>query len=146
MQKEILQKIVEKWKNDNLEISLPYTKNQVLKSFAKIGKQVSNDILEVYTTFGGLADDGIDSNLMSFWTLDQLESENLSRKSEFTFFGDFLIFSHSYGYKYENENVSSVYSDYETAEFKKISDSVEEFFHLYITDPTEIGLYKEPIK
>lgn len=54
-----------------------------------------------------------------------------------------MIYSHFYGYKFENEKISSVYSDFETGEFMKVSDSTEECFHLYITNPIEIGLYKE---
>jgi hypothetical protein len=143
MNQETLQKIVEKWKDENLELVSPYSVEQVQKNFDKIGKLVSKDILQIYTTFGGIADENIDSNLLSFWTLEQLVVENSSRKSDFILFGDFLIFSHLYGYKYENKNISSVYSDFETGEFLKISESVEEFFHLYLTNPREIGLYKE---
>ncbi len=72
--------------------------------------------------------------------------KNLKFKSDLALFGDFLIFSHLYGYKYENEEVSSVYSDFETGEYLKITESVEEFFDLYLTNPVEIGLYEEQIK
>ncbi len=140
---EILRKVSEKWKRENLDIVPPYSKEQIQNSFDKIGKLVSRDIFQVYTTFGGLTDCQIDSNLLSFWSLEQLVAENSECKSEFTAFGDFLIYSHSYGYKYENENVSSVYSDLDGGEYIKISESVEEFFNLYLTDPMKIGLYEE---
>lgn len=143
MKKEILQKVIEKWKMESLEIISPYSEKQIQNSFDKIGELVSRDVLQIYTTFGGLADEVMDSNLLSFWTLDQLVSENLLHKSGFVLFGDFLINSHFYGYKYENENISSVFSDFETGEFLKIAESVEDFFHLYLTNPIEIGLYKE---
>lgn len=143
MNSEILQKIIKKWKGDNLEIVSPYSEEQIKNSFDKIGKLVSKDILQIYTTFGGIADERMDDNLLSFWSLDQLVTENLKFKTDFTLFGDFLIFSHLYGYKYENENISSVFSDFETGEYLKISESVEEFFNLYLINPTEIGLYKE---
>lgn len=143
MNQKILQKIVEKWKDENLEVVSPYSAKQVQNNFDKIGKSVSKDVFQVYTTFGGIADENMDSNLLSFWTLEQLVVENSSHKSDVILFGDFLIFSHLYGYKYENENISSVYSDFETGKFLKISESVEEFFHLYLTNPREIGLYKE---
>lgn len=140
---KILQRIIEKWKDENLEIVSPYSESQIHESFNKIGKAVSKDVFQVYRTFGGLAGGVMDSNLLSLWDLDQLVAENLSYKSDFILFGDFLIFSHLYGYKFENENISSVYSDFETGEYLKISESVEEFFYLYLTDPIEIGLYKE---
>ena len=70
-------------------------------------------------------------------------AENLKFKTDFALFGDFLIFSHLYRYKYENEDVSSVYCDFGTGEYLKTSNSVEEFFDLYLTNPTGVGLYKE---
>lgn len=143
MLKETLRKISEKWKKENLKTVSPYSKEQIQDTFDKIGKLVSKDIFQIYTTFGGLADGEMDSNLLSFWNLNQLVAENSSLKSNLTLFGDFLIYSHLYGYKYENENVSSVYSDFETGEYIKISESVEEFFNLYLTNPMKIGLYKE---
>lgn len=143
MNKEIIQKVIEKWKGENLEITKPCSEKQIQSSFSRIGKPISKDILQVYTTFGGLADCEMDSNLFSFWTLKQLVVENLEFKTNLTLFGDFLIFSHLYGYKYENENVSSVYTDYGIGECTKVSESVEEFFDLYLTNPMEIGLYQE---
>lgn len=143
MHKEILQKISEKWKKENLEIVSPYSEEKIQNSFDKIGKLVSKDIFQVYTTFGGMSEGEMDSNLLSFWNPDQLVVENSRLKSNLILFGDFLIFSHLYGYKYENEDISSVYSDFETGEYLKISESVEEFFDLYLTNPIEIGLYKE---
>lgn len=143
MNKEILQKISEKWKKENLELVSPYSEEHIQNSFDKIGKLVSKDIFQVYTTFGGMSEGEIDCNLLSFWNLNQLVVENTSLKSDLALFGDFLVYSHLYGYKYENENISSVYSNFETGEYLKISESVEEFFNLYLTDPMEIGLYKE---
>ncbi len=143
MNREILQKVIEKWKGENLEIISPYSEKQIQNSFDKIGKSVSKDVLQVYMTCGGLADGKMDSNLLSFWGLEQAVTENLEFKTDFTLFGDFLISSHFYGYKYENENISSVYSDFETGEYLKISQTVEEFFGLYLTNPIEIGLYQE---
>jgi len=143
---EIFQKIVQKWKGENLGILSPYSEKQIQNSFDKIGKSVSKDIFQVYLNVGGLADGKMDSNLLSFWSLEQIVAENLKYKTDFTLFGDFLISSHLYGYKYENENISSVYSDFETGEYLEISDSVEDFFNLYLTNPVEIGLYQEQIK
>ena len=108
MNKEILQKISEKWKKENLELVPCYSEEQIQNSFDKIGRLVSKDILQVYTTFGGMSEGEMDSNLLSFWNLDQFVGENKSLKSDLALFGDFLIYSHLYGYKYENENISSV--------------------------------------
>lgn len=140
MQNEILEKVIEKWKKEELETVQPYSKTQVREAFDKIGKSVSKDVIQIYTFIGSM-NDNMDLNLLCFWNLDKLVTENLNHKSGFTLFGDFLINSHFYGYNYENENISSVYSDFQTSEYIKIAESVEEFLHLYLTDPWEIGLY-----
>lgn len=143
MNKEILEKVAEKWKSEDLKIVSPYSDEQIKNAFDKIGKPASKDILQIYTAFGGIADWGMDSNLLGFWTLEQIVDENLKIESDFALFGDFFIFTYLYGYKYVNENVSSVYSNSESEEYTKVADSVEEFFNLYLTDPVEIGLYQE---
>lgn len=140
MQNEILENVIQKWKNEELEVVQPYSETQVREAFDKIGKSVSKDIIQIYTSIGSM-NDTMDLNLLCFWNLGNLVTENLNHKSKFTLFGDFLINSHFYGYKYENENISSVYSDFETGEYIKIAESVEEFLHLYLTDLIEIGLY-----
>jgi hypothetical protein len=66
-----------------------------------------------------------------------------SASSELTCFADFLIESHRYAFKYENENTSSVYSNCESEDFVKIADSIEQFFDLYLTNPNKIGLFEE---
>jgi hypothetical protein len=143
MQNEILEKVIGKWKKEELEIVTPYSEAQVRDAFDKIGKSITKDIIQIYTSVGAVSNEDTDSNLLCFWDLDYLVKENLTYKSNFALFGDFLINSHFYGYKYENENISSVYSDFETGEYLKITESVEEFLHLYLTEPIEIGLYKE---
>ena len=143
MQNEILEKVIEKWKKEELKIVQSYSETQVRDAFNKIGKSVSKDIIQIYTSIGAIDNNDTDSNLLCFWDLDYLINENLTYKSDFALFGDFLINSHFYGYKYENENISSVYSDFETSKYIKIAESVEEFLNLYLTNPIEIGLYKE---
>lgn len=140
MQNEILEKVIQKWKNEELDIFPPYSETQVREAFDKIGKSVSKDVIQIYTFIGSM-NDNMDLNLLCFWNLDNLVTENLNHKSDFTLFGDFLVNSHFYGYKYENGNISSVYSDFETGEHLKIAESVEDFLHLYLIDPWEIGLY-----
>jgi hypothetical protein len=63
--KELLQKIFEKWKGENLQIVSPYSEEQIQSSFDKIGKLVSKDIIQVYMTFGGMSETEMDSNLKS---------------------------------------------------------------------------------
>lgn len=142
MLKEKLAKAIKRWQKENLGISPPNSEQQVIDCFLTIERLISKDILELYTYFGGMTDGDMSTRLLSVWTLETIIKENLA-SSELTYFADFLIESHRYAFKYENVHTSSVYSDWETGEFAKVTDSVEQFFELYLTNPNKIGLYKE---
>lgn len=142
MLKEKLEKAIKRWHEENIKLSPPNSEQQIIDCFLEIKSLISKDVLELYSNFGGMFDEGMDESLLSIWTLEQIKKEN-STVSELTFFADFLIDTHRYAFKYENENTSSVYCDYETSEFLKIADSVEQFFDLYLANPNEIGLFRE---
>jgi len=89
-----------------------------------------------------MTDEDMDESLLSVWTLERIAKEN-STVSELTYFADFLINSHSYAFKFENINTSSVYSDWESGDFVKVADSIEQFFDLFLTNPNKIGLFEE---
>ena len=148
MLKEVLQGVARKWENEGLIVAAPsYSEEQIGRVFAEIGKPVSADVVEVYRTLGGMADGEIDENLLCFWNLDRLIAENsVKRNEKLVFCGDFLIYSHLYGFQYENEFNSSVYSDFESENYAKVADSIEDFLNFYLTEPTKIGLYEERVK
>ena len=133
MLNEKLVKVVEQWKKEGLEISPPSSEQQIIDCFQKIKKPISEDVLEFYIFTGGTSEGRMDLELFSFWTLEEIIKENLRLKSEMALFADFLIFSHCYGFKYENPTTSSVYIDYlDHYPLTKVADSVEEFFDIYL--------------
>ncbi|HXG83146.1 MAG TPA: hypothetical protein VNI84_03875 [Pyrinomonadaceae bacterium] len=142
MLKEKLSKAINRWQEENIKLSPPETEQEIIDCFLAIESLISKDILEFYSAFGGMVDDVMDNSLLSIWTLEKIKQEN-STVSELTYFADFLIETYRYAFKYENENTSSIYCDCETSEFLKIADSVEQFFDLYLTNPNEIGLFRE---
>lgn len=139
--KEKLTKVIRQWREENLELSLPNSEQQIIDCFRSIERLLAKDILEFYSICGGMIDGDMGESLLSVWTIERIAEEN-STSSELTYFADFLINSHLYAFKHENENTSSVYSDWETSEFIKIADSVEQFFELYLTNPYKIGLFE----
>jgi hypothetical protein len=88
-----------------------------------------------------MKDWGSDSHCWSLWTLDQLVEENSNRVDDFVAFGDFLICSHLYYFKFENDEISSVWYDCEHAEPDKIAESVEDFFRIYLENPEKLGMF-----
>ena len=140
--KEKLAIAIEGWRKENLKLAPPNSEQQIADCFLGIESLISKDVLELYTNFGGMINGDLDETLLSIWTLERIRQENLT-DSELTCFADFLIESHRYAFKYENADTSSVYNNYETSDFIKVADSVEQFFDLYLTNPNEIGLFRE---
>jgi len=140
--KEKLAEAIKRWQKENLRLSPPNSEQQIIDCFLAIKSLISKDILEFCSNFGGMVDGDMSESLLSVWTLEMIVKEN-SASSELTYFADFLIESHRYAFKYEDVKTSSVYSNYESEDFVKIADSIEQFFDLYLTNPNRIGLFKE---
>ena len=137
---ENLNKLIRLWQKENLNLSAPNSEKQVIDCFFLIGKPLSKDILTLYTNFGGMLDGDMAESFLSVWTLERIVEEN-KIDSDLTCFADFMISAHYYAFNYENESVSSVYSNFETSKFIKIADSIEQFFELCLTNPEKVDLY-----
>jgi hypothetical protein len=135
-----LKKISEIWKKEGLDLSKPLCVDEIKRSFAKFEILLSQDVIAVYSNLGGMIDWGMDSVCFSFWTIERILEENKSN-SELTFFADFLINSHLYGFKFENENVSSIHIFYGENDSEKVADSFDEFFENYLTRPEKYFLF-----
>lgn len=116
---------------------------EVSETLSRLGHLISRDVVELYCATGGMSD-GLDSQCWTLWPLDSLASENAMIDSPVLLFADFLIHSHLYGLKYENENESSVHVEYGDGKGpQKVADSLDEFFGLYLSDPDKLGLWGE---
>lgn len=138
MLNEKLVKVVEHWKKEGLEISLPNSEQEIIDCFQKIKKPISEDVLEFYMFTGGTSEGRMDLELFSFWTLEEIIKENSSLKSELALFADYSIFLFCYGFKYENPEISSVYIEWFDHSPTRIADTVEEFFDIYLRNPNEL--------
>jgi hypothetical protein len=137
---ENVKKVKQIWKNQGLNIAEPLTENAVVKTFASLDVPLSKEVTEVYSNIGGMTEDNMDAICFTFWTVEKILSEN-KPNSELTFFADFLIYSHLYGFKFENENISSIHIYWEKNQIEKIADSFNEFFENYLTKPEKYFLF-----
>jgi hypothetical protein len=137
---ENIKKVEQIWKKQGLNIAEPFSENALIKSFANLKVLLSKDVIEVYSNLGGMADDDLDSICFTFWTVEKILKENKPNK-ELTFFADFLIYSHLYGFKFENENTSSIHIYWGENQIEKIADSFDEFFDNYLTKPEKYFLF-----
>ena len=84
-----------------------------------------------------------DSHLWSLWSLDTVISETSRYSRPYILFADFLISTHLYCFKYENEEESSVRIDYVNGEEPElVAGSVEEFFQLFNTEAGKLRMFE----
>lgn len=137
MFQENLEKVREKWELEGLNLAEPLSESDVIDSFTSLGISISKDVVEVYSNLNGFDENGMDSECLSFWTIEKILREN-EANSEYIYFADFLIDSHHYAFKFENADFSSIHVHYsETSRFK-IANSFDEFFELYLKKPDEL--------
>ncbi len=137
---ENVKEVEQLWKNQELTLAKPFSENDLLESFANLEIVLSKDVIDVYTNLGGMADDNMDAICFTFWTVEKVLSEN-KPNSKLIFFADFLIYSHLYGFRFENENISSIHIYWGENQIEKIADSFDEFFENYLTKPERYFLF-----
>lgn len=137
---ENVKKIEQIWKNEGLKIDEPLSENDAVKSFANLNILISKEVTEVYSNIGGMIDENMDSTCFSFWTFERILAEN-KPNSELIFFADFLINSHWYGFKFENEKASSIHIFWEENQIEKIANSFDDFFENLIINPEKYYLF-----
>ncbi|GEM_PF-2556475 len=139
MLNELMNKAIELWRGDNVTLLSPHIEQDVLDALQKTRRPVSSDVIEFYTLFGGM--EGMDRYCLSLWSVEKVVNENVYYPKPYLLFADFLIDSHLYCFKYENENTSSICIEWGTGEKpQQIADSVSSFFELYITEPAKLEL------
>lgn len=138
---ESLKKVAETWHRECLKIVEPKSEKEIIEKLARLKMPISKDVIEVYSTLGGMEDCESDATCFSFWDIDKILEENKSYLSEFISFADFLIHSHSYYFKFETECVSSIHIDGDNR-VEKIADSFKEFFENYLNNPEKYYLFE----
>jgi hypothetical protein len=139
----VLNKVFEKWRKESISLLPPNKEADVILAFNKIEQKCSADVVSLYCVTGGMENSVMDSNCFMFWSLEKIVQENIAYKTtEFAAFADFLIESHLYYFKFEDKNISSVYTDWsEGGKLIKIADTVNNFFEIYLSNSEKLGLF-----
>jgi hypothetical protein len=129
-----IERVVEKWRLDGIELLEPCKEADVVDVFSKLGRNVSKDVISLYCTTGGMYD--ADSFSWSLWTLDRIATENASHDSPYIWFADSIIDAYRYCFKYEDANNSAVFVDWLNKEEPQlVAENVSEFFTYYLDNP-----------
>jgi|SRR5918912_3428114 hypothetical protein len=139
----VMEKVIETWQLEGLNLLPPNDEAAVIAELNKIGRKYSHDVVALYCTTGGMLDGESDSHIWSLWPLARILSENSRYNRSYILFADFLIDSHLYCFRYENDERSSVCIEYGNGdEPKQVAGSVNEFFELYLRNPGSLEMFE----
>jgi|ERR1043165_1695992 hypothetical protein len=137
-----LETTILEWQQSGLTLLPPNSEAAVHAALNATGRKYSRDVVALYCTTGGMANDQSDSRCWSLWSLDRILAENLRYQRPDLLFADFLIASRLYCFKYENSECSSVCIDYFNGqEPRVVSKGVSEFFDLYVRDSDSLEMF-----
>jgi hypothetical protein len=138
-----IEQAIEKWKLEKIALHSPLEESVVMATLSALGRPYSRDVLALYTATGGMKDCNSDSHLWSLWSLERVISETSRYTRPYILFADFLINSHFYCFKYENEERSSVAVDYlDGTEPETLAGSVQEFFEMLNNDAARLRMFE----
>jgi len=141
MLSETLDKVRSHWVSENLVLASPLDRDDLYERFLTLGVSATPEILEVFSKLNGFAEDDMDSECLSFWTVDKIVRENQMgwvRDRLYVHFADFLIDSHTYAFKINDSGSSSVYCHWDSSYVVKICESFETFFEYYLFDTPKL--------
>lgn len=129
-----LEKVVERWRCDQLALLPPLTGDEILGAFRHLEQPLSQDVFRLYRTVGGMEDYTSDgATCWVLWSLERIVKQNCGHRQPYLWFADFLIDSHFYCLKYETSETSSVHLDYlDGTPPLFLCSSLDSFFEKYL--------------
>jgi hypothetical protein len=136
-----LDELIGRWRREGVKLLPPRDEREVVAALRRTGRPFARDLVGLYRATGGMDDGCMDGECMTLWALERVAGENEARAGAQLLFMDFLINSHAYGLRYEDAETSSVYVDYfGDRPPRRVADSLDEFFRLYLSDPLKLFL------
>ena len=133
---------IQRWKREDLRLLPPIEESVIKAGLGKLGRACPRDVLALYSLTGGMEDGYSDSHMFSLWPFQKAIAETARYTRPYIMFADFLIDSHLYCFRYENQERSSVVVDYVNGEEPElVAESVEEFFKLLNCDAAKLGMF-----
>ena len=130
-------------RNPDITLLLPNEEAAVAAALNGIERKYSRDIIALYAATGGMKDGDSDAHLWSLWPLARILSDYPHYDRPYILFADFLMDSHLYCFRYENDERSSVCIEYGNGEEPKcVVGSVAEFFEIYLRSPIDLDMFE----
>ncbi|MBA0885494.1 SMI1/KNR4 family protein [Flavobacterium undicola] len=126
-----IDKIIDQWTNKKIKLSPPSTMELIKATEEILSFQFPDDFKEFYLKLDGFADWDWTENMFSIWPLARIiEEYNNESDKNFIVFADYLINSHQYGFKKDQNGVFKSYG--EQPEF--IAETFSEIIFLINSD------------
>jgi hypothetical protein len=132
--------LVTKWRREGVALLPPRDEREVVEALGRTGRPFSRDLVSLYRATGGMEDDAMNEDGLCLWRPERLVEASLKEPRELLLFMDFLLNSHCYGLRYEDEETSSVHIDYFSGTSRRAAGSLDEFIRIYLSDPSRIFL------
>jgi hypothetical protein len=134
---------IKNWEREGISLHPPVEEVVATSALSKIGRPYSRDVVALYRATGGMGEGESDSHMWSLWSMERVVSENSRYDRAHILFADFLLDSHFYCFKYENEERSSVCVEYFSGdEPEPVANSVQQFFEVFISDPAKLDMFE----
>jgi hypothetical protein len=130
--------VLARWRADGVPLQPGICAKEVTALLAQVGRETSRDVLELFEAANGMIRDESDDHVFSWWPVEQSAQECSRFEQCYVPFADFLLSSHEYCFKRESSARSSVFIHCGEANERQIAATVEEFFHLLLTDPMRL--------
>ncbi len=135
-----VEELIAKWRREGVELLPPREEREVVEALKRTGRPFSRDLVSLYRATGGMEDDALDEDGLCLWRPERLVETSLKEPRELLHFMDFLLNSHCYGLRYEDEETSSVHIDHFSGTSWRVAGSLDEFIRIYLSDTSRLFL------
>jgi hypothetical protein len=143
---ELIDQAMQSWKQAGIPLLPPSNADTIRAAMNGIGRQVSEDVLQLYQTVGGFADYDMYDNCWGLWSLGRIVEWNpayiewsTAPERKLIGFADVGLDLWFLCFQYENERESSVWIE-NCENVRLVASSMAEFLTLCLSDPGKVGL------
>jgi hypothetical protein len=135
-----LDKLVQTWKQQEVELLPPEAEPRVVEVFKKFGVQPSAQVIEMYSMLGGF--ETMDAQGWRLWTLKDIEAELPDhRTGHGVLFGDYLICCWCFRLRLAAAGEMEVTLDeFDGKSPRVVAKDLASFFDAYVADPDSVLL------
>jgi hypothetical protein len=135
-----VEELIAKWRREGVALLPPREEREIVEALGRTGRPFSRDLVSLYCATGGMEDGALDEDGLCLWRPERLVDASLKEPRELLLFMDFLLNSHCYGPRYEDEETSSVHIDHFSGTTWRVAGSLAEFIGIYLSDPSRLFL------